>query len=117
MFWDNLVLLSESHVDSLRNLISTTQSFCSCQNVLFQMFKCRQGTSVHALRRYANNIDHQHETTNNKSPLRLPLAKTETAKCHFIFKDHPAFKELPRDIRSIKSIVLFKSRVKEHFLS
>ena len=44
------------------------------------MFKCRQGTCRPALRKHANIIDHQHKTRSNKSLVRLPLIKRETAK-------------------------------------
>ena len=86
-------------------------------NVVIQMFKCRQGTSIPALRTYAGTINHQHETRSNKSLLKLPLVKTETAKRSLYFQGPYCFKEVPRDIRSITSIVLSKSKVKEHFLS
>ena len=55
---------------------------------VIQMFKYRQGTSIPALRTYADTIDQQHETRSNKSLLRLPLVKTETAKGHFTLKGH-----------------------------
>ena len=85
--------------------------------VVIQMFKCRQGTSIPALRSYADNIDHRHETRNNKPLLRLLLVKIETAKRSLYFQGPSCFYELPGDKRSLKSIVLFKSRVKEYFLS
>ena len=84
---------------------------------VIQMLKCRQGTPIPARRSYANNIDHQHETRNNKSLLRRPLVKTETAKRSLYFQGPSCCGELPRDMCAIKSMVLFKSRVKEHFLS
>ena len=45
------------------------------------------------------------------------MVKTEAAKGSLYFQGPSCFNELPRDIRSIKSVVLFKSWVKEHFLS
>ena len=85
--------------------------------VAIQMCKCRQGTSIPALRKYADNIDHQHETRSNKSLLRLPLVKTETAKRSLYFQGPYCFNELPREIRSLESIVAFKSKLREHLLS
>ena len=81
------------------------------------MFKCRQGTCIPALRKYADNIDHQHETRSNKSLLRLPFVKTETAKRSLYFQGPHCYNELPSDIRSLESIVIFKSKLREHFLS
>ena len=81
------------------------------------MFKCRQGTCIPALRKYADNIDHQHETRSNKSLLRLPLVKTETVKRSLYFQGPHCFNELPRDIRSLEWIVIFKFKLREHFLS
>ena len=81
------------------------------------MFKCRQGTCIPALRKYADNIDHQHETRSNKSLLRLPLDKSGTAKRSLYFQGPHCFNELPKNIRSLESIVIFKSKLREHFLS
>ena len=81
------------------------------------MFKGRRGICIPALRKYADNIDHQHETRSNKSLLRLPLVKTETAKRSLYFQGPYCFNELPREIRSLESIVTFKSKLREHFLS
>lgn len=85
--------------------------------VVTEMFKCRQGTSIPALRAYTENVDHQHDTRSNKSLLRLPLVKTETAKKSLYFQGPHCFNELPRDIRSLESIVIFKSKLREHFSS
>ena len=85
--------------------------------VAIQLFKCRQGTCIPALRNYADNIDHQHETRSNKSLLRLPLVKTETAKRSLYFQGPCCFNELPREICSLESIVILKSKLREHFLS
>ena len=84
--------------------------------VVIQMFKCRQGTCIPALRTYADKINHRHNTRNNKSLLRLPLVKTETAKRSLYFQGPYCFNELPRDIRSQTSIVIFKSKLKKYFL-
>ena len=87
--------------------------------VAIQMFKCRLGTCIPALRKYTDNIDHQHETRSisNKSLLRLPLVKTETAQRSLYLQRPCCFNELPREIRSLESIVIFKSNLREHFLS
>ena len=42
--------------------------------------------------------------------------QTETAKRSLYFQGPSCFNELAIDIRSIESIVLFKSRVIEHFI-
>ena len=83
--------------------------------VAIQMFKCRQGTCIPALRKYADNIDHQHETRSNKSLLRLPFGKTKTEKRSLYFQGPHCYNELPRDIHSLESIVIFKSNLREHF--
>ena len=85
--------------------------------VVIQMLKCWQGASILAIRAYADTIDHQHETRSNRSLLRLPLVKTETARRSLYFQATYCFNELPRDMRSITSIAFFKSKAKEHFLS
>ena len=64
--------------------------------MLKEMFKCRQGTSIPALRAYTDKVDHQHDTRSNKSLLRLPLVKTETAKKSLYFEGPYCFNELPR---------------------
>ena len=85
--------------------------------VVIEMFKCRQETSIPALRIYTDNKDHQHETRKIKSLLRLPLVKTETAKRSLYFQGPSSFNERSKGIGSIKSIVPFKSMIKEHFSS
>ena len=84
--------------------------------VAVQMFKCRQGTCIPAFTKYADNIDHQHETRSNRSLLRLPLVKTETAKRSLYFQGPYCFNELPRELRSLESFVIFKSKLREPFL-
>ena len=67
--------------------------------------------SIPALGAYADNI----ETRNNKLLLRLPFVRIETAKKSLYFQGPLyCFSELPIEIRSMKSIALFKSKVKEH---
>ena len=63
--------------------------------VAIQMLKCRQGTSIPALKMYAKNFDHNHDTRNNKSLLRLPFVKTESAKRSLYFQAHFCSNELP----------------------
>ena len=83
--------------------------------VAMQMFKCRQGTCIPGLRKHADNIDHQHETRSNTSLLRLPLIKTEAAKRSLYFQGPYCFNELPKNKRSLESIAIFKSKLREHF--
>ena len=64
--------------DEICGLISINNQ--NVMKVAIQMFKCRRGTCVPALRKYAGSSDHQNETRSNKSLPRLPLIKTETAK-------------------------------------
>ena len=84
--------------------------------VAIQMFKCRQQTSIPALKMYADNVAHYHDTRSNKSLLRQSLVKTETAKRSLNFQGQFCFNELPKDIRSLDSIVIFKSMLKDQFL-
>ena len=46
--------------------------------------------------------------------LRIPRVKTEAAKKSFWFQGPSCLNELPIDIRSLDSIVVFKHRLKEH---
>ena len=79
------------------------------------MLKYRQGTSIHALRTYADNTYHQYDTRDRKFLFRLPLAKTEPASMSFYFQGPYFLNEVPRDICTLKSLMLFKSKVNEYF--
>ena len=53
-------------------------------------------------------------TRGNKATLRVPRVRTEAAKKSFWFQGPSCFNELPIDIRSLDSIVVFKHRLKEN---
>ena len=79
------------------------------------IFKCLQGTSIPGFSSYANEISHNYKTRNNNVSLRLPLLNTEAARRSFWFQGPRCCNELPLEIRSLTSFVLFKSRLKEFY--
>ena len=78
------------------------------------MFKFLPGTNIPNFAFYGERVNHNHGTRSNKSTLRIPRVRTEAAKMSFWFQGPSCFKELPIDIRSLDSIVVFKHRLKEH---
>ena len=95
--------------------------FCSILNqkklkAACLIFKCLQGTSIPAFSSYAEEISHNYKTRNTNASLRLPLLRTEAAKKSFLFQGPCCYNELPLKIRSLKSIVLFRSRLKEYYV-
>ena len=52
----------------------------------FQKVTFSGNKNAATLRAYTDNIDHQHDTRSNKSLLRLPLVKTESAKRSLYFQ-------------------------------
>ena len=79
------------------------------------IFKCLQGTSIPAFSSYATEICYNYRTRNNNKSLRLPLLRTEAARRSFWFQGPHCYNDLPLEIRSLNSFVLFKSRLKEYY--
>ena len=77
------------------------------------IFKCLQGTSIPAFSSYATEVCHNYKTRNNNVSLHLPLLRTEAARRSSWFQGPCCYNELPLEIRSLNSFVLFKSRQKE----
>ena len=73
------------------------------------IFKCLHGTSIPAFLSYAEKINHTYT-------LRLPLLRTEAAKQSFLFQGSQCFNEQPLEIRSLNSIVLYKTRAKKFYI-
>ena len=82
-----------------------------------QIFKCLQETAIPNLASYIQKVDHNYNTRGSSSTLRLPKVRTEAAKKSFRFQGPFCFNDIPIDIRQLTSIVQFKNRLKEHFLS
>ena len=78
------------------------------------IFKCLQGKSIPAFSTYAEEISHNYKTRKNNASLRLPLLRTEAARKSFLFQGPRFYNELPLEIRSLNSFVLFRSRLKEY---
>ena len=94
--------------------------FCSILNqkklkAACLIFKCLHGTSIPAFSSYAEEINHNYKTRNNNASLRLPLLRTEAARKSFWFQGPRCYNELPLEIRSLNSFVLFRSRLKEYY--
>ena len=96
------------------------KSFCSILNqkklrAACMIFKCLQGSSIPVFSSYAEEISHTYRTRNNNASLRLPLLRTEAARKSFCFQGPRCYNELPLEIRSLKSYLLFKSRLKDYY--
>ena len=94
--------------------------FCSILNqkkckAACLIFKCLQGTSIPPFSSYAEEISHSYKTRKINASLRLPLLRTETARKSFWFQGPRCYNELPLEIRSLNSIILFRSRLKEYY--
>ena len=81
------------------------------------IFQCLQGTSITDFNTHINQMNHRYQTRNNNISLRLPRVKTEAARKSFWFQGPFCFNELPLEIRQSKSFLLFKSKLKVHFLN
>ena len=94
--------------------------FCSILNqkklkAACLIFKCLQGTRIPAFSSYAEEINHNYKKRNNSASLCLPLLRTEAARKSFWFQGPPCYNELPLEIHSLNSFVLFRSRLKEYY--
>ena len=78
------------------------------------IFKCLQGTTIPNFASYAERVSHNYGTRGNKATLRVPRVRTEAAKKSFWFQGPSCYNELPVEIRSLESFVVFKHRLKEH---
>ena len=79
------------------------------------IFKCLQGTSIPAFSSYATEICYNYRKRNNNKSLRVLLLRTEAARRSFWFQGPHCYNDLPLEIRSLNSFVLFKSRLKEYY--
>ena len=80
----------------------------------YLIFKCLQGTTIPNFASYAERVSHNYGTRGNKATLRVPRVRTEAAKKSFWFQGPSCYNELPIEIRSLESFVVFKHRLKEH---
>ena len=80
------------------------------------IFKGLQGTGIQAFTSYAEEISHNYKTRNNNATLRLPLLRTEAARKSFFYQGPRCYNDLPMKIRSLNSIVLFRSSLKEYYV-
>ena len=78
------------------------------------IFKCLQGTTIPNFASYAERVSHKYGKRGNKANLRVPRVRTEAAKKSFWFQGPSCYNELPVEIRSLESFVVFKHRLKEH---
>ena len=79
------------------------------------IFKCLQGKSIPVFSSYTTEICYNYRTRNNNISLRLPLLRTEAARRSFWFQEPRCYYELPLEIRSFNSFVLFNCRLKEYY--
>ena len=94
--------------------------FCSILNqkklkAACMIFKCLQGTGTPVFSPYGEEISHTYRTRTNNASLHLPLLRTEAARKSFWFQGPRCYNELPLEIRSLNSYVLFKSRLKDYY--
>ena len=95
--------------------------FCSILNqkklkAACLIFKFLQGTSIPAFSTYVEEISHNYKTRNNNASLRLPLLRTEAARKSFLFQRPRCHNDLPLKFRSLNTIVLFRSSLKEYYV-
>ena len=76
--------------------------------------KCSQGTTIPNFESYGERVSHNYGTRGNTATLSVPRVRTEAAKKSFWLQGPSCFNELPIDIRSLDSIIVFKHRLKEH---
>ena len=64
---------------------------------------------------YFTNTEHNINTRNNGSSIKLPKAKLEFGRRSFAFQGAQVYDTLPRHLRNLYSRFLFKSNLKEFF--
>jgi len=85
--------------------------FPSCQLV----FDCLQDNVCTPFKGYFTKIERNINTRNNGCSLKLPKAKLEFGRRSFAFQGALVYNTLPRHLRNLNSMFLFKSNLKEFF--
>ena len=57
-------------------------------------------------------MDHEKNTRGNQSLLKLPKSRTETGRKRFAIQGALSFNDLAKDIRDVKSLLRFKSKLR-----
>ena len=102
--------VNECRENRFRSILNQKKLKAACL-----IFKCLRGTNIPAFSSYAAEISHNYNTRNNNAALRLPLLRTEAARKSFLFQGPLCYNELTLEIRSLHSIVLFRSNRRKYY--
>ena len=94
--------------------VQTIDNFIKKQTCQF-VFDCLQDTVCTPFKGYFHKTEHNINTRNNESSLRLPKVKLEFGRKSFAFQGALIYNSLPLEIRNIHSRLLFRSNLKEIF--
>jgi hypothetical protein len=78
---------------------------------------CLDGTVCNNFKNYFTIMNHQINTRNNNSSLRLPRVKLSCAKKAFYFSGAKAYNNLPINIRNEKNNTTYRKLLKKHFMN
>ena len=77
---------------------------------------CLDQNSCDSFNNYFDYLNHSMGTRNNNISVKLPRIKLESTKKGFYYYGAVEFNKLPRDIRELRSIMLFKRALQQHFI-
>ena len=107
------VILNGLRNESVPLRIRDFKSSCIFDSVIM-VFKFINNFSCDIFNCYFSALSHQRSTRNNGIGIALPKVKLESARKGFYFQGGLIYNNLPLDIRQLKSIVLFRSALKDH---
>ena len=79
--------------------------------------KCLMGTVPQFLKNYYSISNHVYSTRGNGYNLTVPMVKTETLKKSMFYYGTKLFNNLPKDIKEVNSLLIFKSKLRDFYRS
>ena len=84
------------------------------QLCVIEVFKTLNGLTPSQLNKF-ETFSHEYKTRGNKTKLKLPKVKSENGRKMFNFIGAKIYNELPSSLTSETSLVIFKSKTRDHF--
>lgn len=86
---------------------------CCIKHRLIFVFKTLNCNGQQFFSNYFTQSSHVHNTRRNSLDLVLPKVNTESAKKGSFYLGAKDFNELPKEVKEIKSLLLFKTKLVE----
>lgn len=106
-------------IDRRAQIITGCKNLCSIKGTIFKnccmtVRKCIDGRTCENFVDYFMVMDHNQNTRNNNSSLRLPATRTEYGRRSFHFMASKNYNELPLECRKEKNFNIFIRKLDKH---